>query len=71
MRALRALLLAVLTVGALAATAYGAGIAVRHYDAGSQTRAAECPSPNRACSPIGGYSESIDNRSYASAAPLG
>jgi peptidoglycan hydrolase-like protein with peptidoglycan-binding domain len=41
MRALRALLVTVLTVGLLSATAYGAGIAVRHYDGGRSTEAAD------------------------------
>ena len=62
MRALRALLLAVLTIGALTATAYGAGIAVRHYDAGSQTRAAE-----RSPEPVG--TTPTDPQTGASATP--
>lgn len=41
MRALRALLVTVLTVAALSATAYGAGVAVRHYDARPTPQAAE------------------------------
>ncbi|HEU4811277.1 MAG TPA: peptidoglycan-binding protein [Nocardioides sp.] len=47
MRALRALMLAVLTVGLLTATAYGAGFAVRHYDETRTGRAAPpAPAPS-------------------------
>ena len=52
MRALRVLLLTVLTVGLLGATAYGAGFAVRHYDERRDAAAAPgSPAPVPATAP--------------------